>query len=218
MWFLFIILMSATPSFAQVTELSPTAQSLLNNAHRNKVIVKNTNRPLGFNAAFITRFDGMVVLPNAYTPFSRDTYNINSLELYYPDVWSSAVRIMTTFRFGWPISYNMKDTCLGFGVGVSTILSDLRNVSLTGLVTSFNTIFAIDFPINDLEMIKYRFDFGIRWNYFFDSRFAVVMGLDLGVGLSAKEYEAYDIFGNLRGYEHSLIAMFSIGASAGIMF
>lgn len=207
-----ILLLLPIISFSQVNqsieqELSPEARALIAEAKENLPStlggekLKSVSQSF-FNLAITSRFDFGMMFPVAgEIPFQYDVFNLTSLELYFS--LSQNVRLLATGRFSTPllndhsnpISSSLYRQRLGWGAGISAILSDQRNTKGIGLMSAMNIIIAGDYTFNDDYYgtyvnegnSMYRLEMAFRFNKFIARNFGFVFGIEIGGGFAQGE-------------------------------
>lgn len=222
-------------SFGQ--ELSPRAALLVEEAkQQQKYERKSRTFREGFNLAIISRFDGGLVFddsnPNGDQSISHGFFNMTALEFYLPAFTvAPKMRILLQARFSMPILgeeqiFNTASSLyayrLGMGVGFAQTIYDKRSTTGVGLQGIYSFVTGIDFtiwnriyddfPLFTGDSILYRFELGMKWNYFLSKHFAIVFGFDITGGFTVYEEVLWDSYSvEFRGF-------FTYGLTVGLMF
>lgn len=253
MSFIILLLLFPTVAFSQFPateqsieqELSPEVRALVEQAKQELPATVGARKIQSatqsfFNLAITSRFDFGMMLPVAgEIPFQYDVFNLTSLELYFSV--SKHVRLLATARFSTPLlndqSNPIRDALykqrLGWGAGISAILSDGRNAQGKGLMTALNLLVAGDYTLgyhenhnknfSNEDMSLYRLEMAFRFNKFVAKNFGFVFGLELGGGFTHGEFLPQlgsDGFPSepLNAVGDYLRWNFTAGASVGLIF
>ena len=214
-------------------ELSAESKLLIEQAKKNTMSSSKRKSSVqdaeGFNLAITSSFTGgFIPIYSSFYDFdiAADFFNATSLEIYLPALeFSPKTRLLLTVRFFTPvlgdgIGNSMFLPRLGYGIGVSKIVSDKRNKNGKGLTTSMNFLFAQDFNFLERETVNpfieaaytiTRFDMSIRMNYFISRNLAVIFGFDIGSGFALEEFTR----GDFVGYDITSIS--HVGFTVGFM-
>ncbi len=236
---LLLMLIFTVPSYSQ-RGLSPEAKLLVQQAQAQNND-KTPNRSLGFNVGVTTRFDGGVTFPLYGFDVDFSLFNVTALEFYIPV--SKTTQFLASFRFSTPTVedyYNDYDGLykmrLGFGLGAASTLFDRRNSLGVGMLVTSVSSFAMEYMFlnDDLDRyenytllggsyVTYRFETGVRYNYFIHKNLAFVVGFETGIGLvTGYQSQRVDTDGYpiepLEAYGAYGRGIYTFGITVGLMF
>ncbi len=235
---LLLMLIFTVPSYSQ-GNLSPEAKLLVQQAQTQNSS-QTPNRSLGFNVGVTTRFDGGVTFPLYGYSADFSLFNVTALEFYIPV--SRGTQFLASFRFSTPMAidyYNDYDGLykmrLGFGLGAANTLFDKRNSRGVGMLVTSVSSFAMEFIFLNYDLdryedyvllgnyVTYRFETGVRYNYFIHRNLAFVVGFETGIGIATGyqsrrvDTDGYPIE-PLEAYGEYSRGIYTFGVTVGLMF